>query len=301
MTHGCSGGGGTDNPTPTPDATASPTPIPAPTPTPVPETIQSIGTVSESDVASVGKLATRSGAAASGVLIAPQYILTAAHNVAYDDRTIKRPFNIIIGGNTYTISTDAQVRVNPNYDGVDFHGGDIAVVKLDTPVTGITPATRYSGTEEIGKQVVHKGFGIHKNPSPDGSKVGYNVIDGTADQLNGLGFKTVVSPQTVITNATPLCLITDYDDGSATGNSLSAIGSASNPMSNELVVTSGDSGGGLFVRTNNGLRLVGIAIDLAIHDSVTSAGIETESYYGRVSSYSRISAYKDWINTQISN
>jgi chymotrypsin len=290
-THGCSGGGPSD-PTPTPTDTASP----SPTPTPIPETIQAIGTVTESEVAFVGKLDTAVGGTpsiGSCVLIAPQYIVTAAHNVTTQGR-IYRPVKATFGNATYTISTDAQIKYHPNYNETDFAPGDIAIVKLDNPVTGITPVTRYAGTEEIGKQVVHKGFGIRN--SNNNGKLGYNIIDGTANQLNPLSFKAIQS-QVSITNATPLCLITDYDDGTVAGNSLSAISSASSPMPSELVVTAGDSGGGLCVRTNRGLRLVGIAIDLAGHDN--DPNLERENVYGRVSSYTRISAYKDWIDSNL--
>jgi secreted trypsin-like serine protease len=281
--HGCSGGGGGD---------ATPSPTTSPTASPVPETIQPIGTVAPSEIAFVGKLATFNGPA-SGVLIAPQYIITAAHNVY--DNGIKKPAQIEFNGVTYTISTNAQVRTHPDYTTQnpvkDFTSGDIAVVKLDTPVTNVAPVTRYTGTEEIGKQVVHKGFGA-RNGNNNG-KLGYNVIDGTANQLNGLGFKAIQSQQS-LTNATSLCLITDYDNNTTAGNSLNVIGSTAPPMPDELVVTAGDSGGGLCVRTNNGLRLVGIAVDLAGTDS--NANLELENVYGRVSSYTRVSAYKNWID-----
>jgi secreted trypsin-like serine protease len=286
MSHGCSGGGSSDPATPTP----------IPTATPVPETIQAIGTVSESEVAFVGKLDTTVGGTpsiGSCVLIAPQYIVTAAHNVTTGGR-IYRPGKVTFGNNIYTISTDVQIKYNPNYNETDFGSGDIAIVKLDTPVTGITPAIRLNGISELGKQVVHRGFGL-RNGNNNG-KLGYNIVDGTADQLNTQGFKAIQT-QVEIKNATPLCLIMDYDDGSATGNSLSAIGSSATPMPSELVVTAGDSGGGLFVRTNNGLRLVGIAVDLAGYDN--DRNLTTESVYGRVSSYTRISAYKDWIESNL--
>jgi secreted trypsin-like serine protease len=284
-THGCSGGGPSD-PTPTP----SPTPVP----TPVPETIQAIGTVTESEVAFVGKLATQFGAA-SGVLIAPQYIVTAAHNVSNNNREVIKPFSITFGTTNYTITNANQVKVHPSYNGVSFVEGDIAVVKLDNPVTNITPATRYAKSDEVGKQVVHKGFGIRN--SNNNGKLGYNIIDATADQLSSLGFKTAEQPQTTITTGTSRCLITDYDDGQATNNSLQSLGSITSPMPQEIMVTAGDSGAGLCVRTNKGLRLVGIAVDLAIRDSNTDN--TTESIYGRISSYTRVSTYKDWIDSNL--
>jgi secreted trypsin-like serine protease len=279
LLHGCNGGSPVD-----------------PTPTPIPETIQAIGTVNLSDVTFVGKLGTVNGAA-SGVLIAPQYIITAAHNVADPSRNIQKPFNIVFGSTTYPISNSSQVKVHPNYDGSSFGSGDLAIVKLDTPVTGVTPVTRYIGTGEIGKEVVHRGFGV-RNGNNDG-KLGYNVIDGTANLLNPLGFKNTEQPQATITNATPLCLISDYDDGNTSNNTLTALGSANTPMPQEIMVTAGDSGAGLLVRTNNGLRLVGIAVDLAVRDSNTNNTLE--NVYGRVSSYTRISQYKDWIDAQMTN
>ena len=287
MSHGCSGGG-------------TPEPTSTPTPTPVPETIQAIGTVSESEVAFVGKLATSSGAAASGVLIAPQYFVTAAHNVSDSNRNVQKPFSITFAGTPYTVSSNAQVKINPNYNGVSFAPGDIAVVKLDSPVTGVTPATRYSGTDEIGKQAVYRGFGVTKNPV-DGGKLGYNIIDGTANQLNPLNILTIdfddKGQRIKVTDATPLCLITDQDNNTTEGNTLSSIGSSATPMPQEFVLTRGDSGGGLLIRINKGLRLVGIGIDLATYSN--NPGNDIEDDYGRVSSYTRISAYNTWIDSNV--
>ena len=116
-----------------------------------------------------------SGFAASGTLIAPNWVLTAAHVV--DQAT---SLNFKIGGNSYGAS---QWAYHSNWTGDLAAGYDIALVKLSTAPSGIAPATRYTGSDELGRIGTSVGYGktgtgLTGAITFDGLKrAGENVID----------------------------------------------------------------------------------------------------------------------------
>src|SRR5262245_49278584 len=91
------------------------------------------------------------GFAASGTLIAPNWVLTAAHVV---DQATSLTFNI--GGSSYAAS---QWAYHSNWNGDLAAGYDIALVKLNTSLAGITPALRYTGSDELGRIGTSVGYG----------------------------------------------------------------------------------------------------------------------------------------------
>jgi len=97
----------------------------------------------------IGKTST-SSFAASGTLIAPDWILTAAHVV---DQATSLTFKV--GGNSYTAS---QWVYHSKWNGNLAAGYDIALVKLGS-IPGIAAATRYSGSDELGALGTSVGFG----------------------------------------------------------------------------------------------------------------------------------------------
>ena len=94
---------------------------------------------------------TKSGFLASGTLVAPEWVLTAAHVV---DSAKTLSFNI--GGQTYQV--DRKI-VYPGWNGDLWSGTDIGLVHLVKPVDNIKPAQLYTGCGELNQPDTVVGFG----------------------------------------------------------------------------------------------------------------------------------------------
>ena len=89
------------------------------------------------------------GRAGEGTLIAPDWVITAAH-VAKGSSSPTVNF----AGVEYKI---AAKYIYPNWQ--DMQPNDIGLIRLAEPVKGITPNPAYEGTDETGKQVIFVGRG----------------------------------------------------------------------------------------------------------------------------------------------
>ncbi len=92
----------------------------------------------------------------TGTLIAPHYVLTAAHVVA---GVADNAGHFTVGDHTYQSD---RIWINPNYDhaqlGTD-SANDLALIRLNEPVTGVEPVPLFRGTPEIGETLTLVGFG----------------------------------------------------------------------------------------------------------------------------------------------
>jgi secreted trypsin-like serine protease len=150
------------------------------------------GTVT-SQYATVGKVGDASDYYGSGTLIAPQYVLTAGHCAEGVSDTGGRFF---VNGQEYKTS---KVFMHPNYN-VDLLGedaaNDIAIFKLDRPVTGVTPSPIYRATPTVGQLLTLVGFG-YGGTGTTGSdeiygtkRVGTTPIDSVSAKLINWDFTT---------------------------------------------------------------------------------------------------------------
>jgi hypothetical protein len=221
------------------------------------------------DYAAVGKFVNSWGYTGSGTLIAPDWVLTAGHNLTAS------------GSGTFTLNgvayASSQVIMNPGWNGDPFHGYDFGLVHLSSPVSSVAPVTLYPGSSELGQVGTYAGYGFTGT-----GLTGYNNVDGLKracqDMING----DFGNPSLVY--------------GSDFANPRTATGSgfgSSIPLPLQGCVAYGDSGGGVFIADGSQVYLAGVISFVA-----TTQG-NANSSYGNFSGFGRISAALPWISSTI--
>lgn len=208
---------------------------------------------------------------ASGTLIAPDWVLTAAHVVK--DAT---SLNFTVGGTTYTgTSWVAHKEFKNRRLGA---GYDIGLIHLDAPVENITPATRYTGYDELGNVATAVGYGTTGTGLTGAitmdfqKRAGLNMVDNFYHTLE----------------STPNIILMDFDQPGDPYES--SFGSAL-PLDLEYLCAPGDSGGGLFADLGFGEELIGVhSFGWGLLDGDPNAD------YGDASGDTRVSVFNSWID-----
>lgn len=132
--------------------------------TPVTQPIINGTTTNASDFPSVVPLSLAGEGLCTGTLIAPTFVLTAAH-CFFDENNHRAvgdtDVSIVALNNTYT---SAHVYIHPTYvsrsEACINNETDAAVVELSQPVNGVVPATMYRSAVPVGAELTLVGYGL---------------------------------------------------------------------------------------------------------------------------------------------
>jgi len=220
--------------------------------------------------ASVGVFVSDTGTTTSGTLIAPDWVLTAAHSL----------FGAASG--TFTINgisyTSTQLFANPGWNELNpFGGSDFGLVHLSSIVSGIDPAQLYSGTADIGQTGTFVGYGFTGT-----GLTGWQTLDHQKRAFQNVIDGNFGNPS--------ILLAADFDNP---GNPADNGFGSPTPLTLEGCVAPGDSGGGVFITIGSQTYLEGVI------SFVASADGNSNSDYGDASGFGRVSAYLPWIITTI--
>lgn len=252
----------------------------------------------------VGAVFNAKAPSGSGVLISRRYVLSAAHvfmeyNFKTDSVTMggqvvvvnsavsAKPINpklylVQFGDKVYKCKS---VIVHPSYDW-KARTYDMALLELETEVTGIEPATLNTKLDEMGSLITGVGYGASGyGRQPETVLLSHKKIGGQniVDSIGG--------PK--LNNLSTL-LFCDFDDPAhpelnATGSKIAT--------NLEYFTSGGDSGGGMFRQSKKRWELIGICHS----GDVKFEHILKSGYYGSLMSFSRVSAYIDWIRQTIAS
>lgn len=219
---------------------------------------------------------------AHGVLVAPSWIVTAAHTITGPVAEVTlggvpRAVERLIVHSGYKSLPESLIREalasGDASKAMEFQASnkDIALIKLAQPVADVAPAIVYQGKDELGKLVKLLGRGA----TGDGAD-GENPHSSRRAELRR-AFNTVS-----IADAGWLGYVFDADSSS---HGLEGIGG------------SGDSGGPVLIEVNGQWQLAGLAAWKLVEGDAASfrAGI-----YGQTSYNVRLSSYAEWIAATIS-
>jgi hypothetical protein len=222
------------------------------------------------EYAPVGTFVNSWGYTGSATLIAPDWILTAAHNL-----TAASSGTFTINGTSYA---STRLVGNPGWNESNPFGGyDFGLVHLSSPVIGIAPATLYTGSSESGLTGTFVGYGFTGT-----GLTGWKTLDNQKRAFQNVIDGNFGNPS--------ILLGCDFDNPHTTADN--GFGDPT-PLALEGCVAPGDSGGGVFITIGSQTYLEGVISFVAAADG------NANSDYGDASGFGRVSAFLPWISSTI--
>ena len=238
---------------------------------------------------SVGKFTYSVGSGsyiASGVLISPEWVLTAAHVTEGNDflggGITNMNFSLDTEGGVLSFAA-AEWLTHPGWattEGDLLAGYDIGLVRLSSSVTAVQAATLYlqetlaiqAGTI-VGYGATGTGLTGYNGGTSGTKRAGQNMIDAQGD---GISISSNI-------------LFVDFDRPGVPGESVTG---SNLPLALEYLSAPGDSGGGLFITQNSQTFLVGVtSFGWGYTDGVAN------SDYGDLAGFTSTTAYAGWISS----
>lgn len=186
------------------------------------------------------------GAPLSGVVIAGQFVLTAAHVVSGANANAVS-FALNQGSAQWTSAVES-ITIYPSFS---FPYDDLAVLKLVNPVPASVPIYQmFSGTPTAGTVLTLVGYGQSGN-----GDTGPSV--GASSTVKRVGANSLDALQPVVDQSGRTSRFFLYDFDGPTGNG--PLGGPTLGNAVETVVAVGDSGSPVFIRNGGALQLFGIS------------------------------------------
>lgn len=195
----------------------------------------------------------------AGTLIAPQWVLSAAH-VA---ETIKDDHKLIVDGDSIGI---AKIIIHAEWD--ENGRPDIALIKLNKKVDNVEPIKLYRKSDEVGKEVIVAGIGnfgtgitgVEGNPGT--MRAATNLVDGSTSDAQYLFW--------------------EFD--SPDSKKVTKLEGISGP---------GDSSGPAFIKVGDTYYVAGVSSAQS-----TRATGGKEGLYGVTEYFTRVSTFVEWIEQE---
>lgn len=261
----------------------------------------------------------------SGVLIHPEWVLTAAHvvypvspfGISFEtdpdpDEVVDPDFGLPVSGFFYV----TEIAVHEYYDdSIGPAGGfDIALLHLDRPLTWYTPYDRYQSSNVVGKQGTYAGFGAtgdgitgyDLNTGGFARIAGDNMIDGIANDprvIDEFVSRSIFDPVLGTTveftqeEIASQFMMSDFDAPEGTTGYTNPLGDSTS-LDFEGSVAPGDSGGPIFVQGASGLEVAGINSWILGLESPEGDGTDNATY-SDLQGYLRIAQFNSWIDDVI--